>query len=288
MISVDANAKINLTLDILGKRDDGYHEVSMVMQEISLHDTLHLEEIPAGIELEISGSDLPADESNLCYRAARLVKDTCNLKAGVRIRLEKRIPVAAGLAGGSTDAAAVFKGMNDLFSLNITEEKLCDLGAELGSDIPFCILGGTMLATGRGELLKRLPDFDGVNVVLAKPRVGVSTAWAYKTYDAGYTGRHPDNEAMIKAIEQGDVSGVSNLLCNVLEGVTIKEHVIIDTYKQAMLKAGALCSMMSGSGPTVFGIAPDETVAEAVAAQIKGIDAGAAVFTAKTVGRNRG
>lgn len=288
MISVDANAKINLTLDILGKRDDGYHEVSMVMQEISLHDTLHLEEIPAGIELEISGSDLPADESNLCYRAARLVKDTCNLKAGVRIRLEKRIPVAAGLAGGSTDAAAVFKGMNDLFSLNITEEKLCDLGAELGSDIPFCILGGTMLATGRGELLKRLPDFVGVNVVLAKPRVGVSTAWAYKTYDAGYTGRHPDNEAMIKAIEQGDVSGVSNLLCNVLEGVTIKEHVIINTYKQAMLKAGALCSMMSGSGPTVFGIAPDETVAEAVAAQIKGIDAGAAVFTAKTVGRNRG
>ena len=288
MISVDANAKINLTLDILGKRDDGYHEVSMVMQEISLHDTLHLEEIPAGIELEISGSDLPADESNLCYRAARLVKDTCNLKAGVRIRLEKRIPVAAGLAGGSTDAAAVFKGMNDLFSLNITEEKLCDLGAELGSDIPFCILGGTMLATGRGELLKRLPDFARVNVVLAKPRVGVSTAWAYKTYDAGYTGRHPDNEAMIKAIEQGDVSGVSNLLCNVLEGVTIKEHVIINTYKQAMLKAGALCSMMSGSGPTVFGIAPDETVAEAVAAQIKGIDAGAAVFTAKTVGRNRG
>lgn len=288
MISVDANAKINLTLDILGKRDDGYHEVSMVMQEISLHDTLHLEEIPAGIELEISGSDLPADESNLCYRAARLVKDTCNLKAGVRIRLEKRIPVAAGLAGGSTDAAAVFKGMNHLFSLNITEEKLCDLGAELGSDIPFCILGGTMLATGRGELLKRLPDFAGVNVVLAKPRVGVSTAWAYKTYDAGYTGRHPDNEAMIKAIEQGDVSGVSNLLCNVLEGVTIKEHVIINTYKQAMLKAGALCSMMSGSGPTVFGIAPDETVAEAVAAQIKGIDAGAAVFTAKTVGRNRG
>ena len=288
MISVDANAKINLTLDILGKRDDGYHEVSMVMQEISLHDTLHLEEIPAGIELEISGSDLPADESNLCYRAARLVKDTCNLKAGVRIRLEKRIPVAAGLAGGSTDAAAVFKGMNDLFSLNITEEKLCDLGAELGSDIPFCILGGTMLATGRGELLKRLPDFAGVNVVLPKPRVGVSTAWAYKTYDAGYTGRHPDNEAMIKAIEQGDVSGVSNLLCNVLEGVTIKEHVIINTYKQAMLKAGALCSMMSGSGPTVFGIAPDETVAEAVAAQIKGIDAGAAVFTAKTVGRNRG
>lgn len=288
MISVDANAKINLTLDILGKRDDGYHEVSMVMQEISLHDTLHLEEIPAGIELEISGSDLPADESNLCYRAARLVKDTCNLKAGVRIRLEKRIPVAAGLAGGSTDAAAVFKGMNDLFSLNITEEKLCDLGAELGSDIPFCILGGTMLATGRGELLKRLPDFAGVNIVLAKPMVGVSTAWAYKTYDAGYTGRHPDNEAMIKAIEQGDVSGVSNLLCNVLEGVTIKEHVIINTYKQAMLKAGALCSMMSGSGPTVFGIAPDETVAEAVAAQIKGIDAGAAVFTAKTVGRNRG
>ena len=145
-----------------------------------------------------------------------------------------------------------------------------------------------MLATGRGEILKPLPDFADVDIVLAKPQVGVSTAWAYKTFDAGYTGAHPDNDAMIKAIEFGDVSGVSKLLCNVLESVTINECAIIDTYKQTMIKAGALCSMMSGSGPTVFGIAPDEATAEVMAAAIKNIDSGAAVFTAKTVGRNRG
>ena len=288
MLSIDANAKINLTLDILGKRDDGFHEVAMVMQEVSLHDTLQLEHIAAGIELEIVGSDLPADKTNLCYRAAELVMKEYGLSSGVKIKLEKRIPIAAGLAGGSTDAAAVLKGMNMLFDLKLTEDHLCRLGARLGSDIPFCLLGGTMLATGRGEVLQRLPDVPEMDIVLAKPQVGVSTAWAYKTYDAGYTGAHPDNKAMLAAIEAKNISSISKLLCNVLESVTISECAIIDTYKQTMLEAGALASMMSGSGPTVFAIAPDKAVAEKIAEKIRVLDSKAAVFTAKTIGRNRG
>jgi 4-diphosphocytidyl-2-C-methyl-D-erythritol kinase len=287
-IEILANAKINLTLDILGKREDGYHEVAMVMQEVSLHDTLYLERLDAGIELEVMGSELAPDKSNLCYRAAELIIEECGLTEGVRIKLQKRIPLAAGLAGGSADAAAVLKGMNQLYQLKLSEEKLCQLGARLGSDIPFCIMGGTMLSTGRGEMLERLPDFPEVDIVLAKPKVGVSTAWAYKTYDAGYEGPHPDNRAMIQAIGQGDIAAASKLLCNVLERVTINEHAIIDQYKNKMLEAGALASMMSGSGPTVFGIAPNEAVADRMAAAIRHFDSEAAVFTAKTVGRNRG
>ncbi|MCR5176987.1 MAG: 4-(cytidine 5'-diphospho)-2-C-methyl-D-erythritol kinase [Anaerovibrio sp.] len=288
MISIEANAKINLTLDILGKRNDGYHEVSMVMQEISLHDTLKLEVAEEGICLEISDPQLPADNSNLCYKAAELIMSECGLSSGVKIKLEKRIPMAAGLAGGSADAAAVLRGMNQLFSLDLDEGELCRLGAKLGSDIPFCIMGGTMLATGRGEVLQRLPAVPELDIVLAKPKVGVSTAWAYKTYDAGYEGPHPDNKAMIQAIQSGDVLYISKLLCNVLESVTINEHAIINEYKAVMKENGALAAMMSGSGPTVFGIAPDEKAAWHIADAIRSIDGEAAVYTAKTVCRNRG
>lgn len=287
MLTLNANAKINLTLDILGTRPDGYHEVAMVMQEVNLHDVLSLSEIPAGIELQITiegqKGELPADETNLCWKAAALVQKECALTQGVRIELTKRIPMAAGLAGGSADAAAVLKGMNELFALHLSEERLCELGARLGSDIPFCIMGGTMLATGRGELLERLPSVPQMDVVLAKPEVGVSTAWAYRTYDAGYAGPHPDNAAMLSAIEAGNKAGVASLLCNVLEGITLQEHAVIADYKKIMLQKGALASMMSGSGPTVFGLAEDEKTASEIAAAVKAFDSGAAVFTARTV-----
>ncbi len=240
MITLNANAKINLTLDILGVRQDGYHEVAMVMQEVSLHDTLTMEKTASGIRLsiEVEGQkgELPADETNLCWKAADLVQKEYNLSGGVDIHLVKRIPMAAGLAGGSADAAAVLKGMNQLFSLNLTEMELCRLGAKLGSDIPFCIMGGTMLATGRGEILTRLPDFPESYVVLAKPEVGVSTAWAYKTYDAGYEGPHPDNEAMLSAIKDGNVSRLPAFYATCWKGVTLKEHRIIGDYKQIMLQ----------------------------------------------------
>ena len=288
LLTLSANAKINLTLDILGTREDGYHEVAMIMQEISLHDTLSMGKINQGISLTIAiegqQGTLPADESNLCWKAAALVQKEYNLQEGVEIHLTKRIPMAAGLAGGSADAAAVLKGMNHLFRLGMTEARLCELGARLGSDIPFCIMGGTMLATGRGEVLTRLPSFPRLSVVLAKPPVGVSTAWAYKTYDAGYDGPHPDNEAMLAAIHEGDAHKAAGLLCNVLEGVTETEHPVIADYKRLMLEHGAMASMMSGSGPTVFGLVREKQQAWHLADTLKKYDCEAGVFVAETLG----
>lgn len=288
LLTLSANAKINLTLDILGTRADGYHEVAMIMQEISLHDTLSMGKINQGISLTIAiegqQGTLPADESNLCWKAAALVQKEYNLQEGVEIHLTKRIPMAAGLAGGSADAAAVLKGMNHLFRLGMTEARLCELGARLGSDIPFCIMGGTMLATGRGEVLTRLPRFPRLSVVLAKPPVGVSTAWAYKTYDAGYDGPHPDNEAMLVAIHEGNAHKATGLLCNVLEGVTETEHPVIADYKRLMLEHGAMASMMSGSGPTVFGLVREKQQAWHLADTLKKYDGEAGVFVAETLG----
>lgn len=288
LLTLSANAKINLTLDILGTREDGYHEVAMIMQEISLHDTLSMGKINQGISLTIviegQQGTLPADESNLCWKAAALVQKEYNLQEGVEIHLTKRIPMAAGLAGGSADAAAVLKGMNHLFRLGMPEARLCELGARLGSDIPFCIMGGTMLATGRGEVLTRLPSFPRVSVVLAKPPVGVSTAWAYKTYDAGYDGPHPDNEAMLEAIHGGDAHKAAGLLCNVLEGVTETEHPVIADYKRLMMEHGAMASMMSGSGPTVFGLVREKQQAWHLADTLKKYDGEAGVFVAETLG----
>ncbi len=288
LLTLSANAKINLTLDILGTREDGYHEVAMIMQEISLHDTLSMGKINQGISLTIviegQQGTLPADESNLCWKAAALVQKEYNLQEGVEIHLTKRIPMAAGLAGGSADAAAVLKGMNHLFRLGMTEARLCELGARLGSDIPFCIMGGTMLATGRGEILTRLPSFPRLSVVLAKPPVGVSTAWAYKTYDAGYDGPHPDNEAMLEAIHGGDAHKATDLLCNVLEGVTETEHPVIADYKRLMMEHGAMASMMSGSGPTVFGLVREKQQAWHLADTLKKYDGEAGVFVAETLG----
>lgn len=288
LLTLSANAKINLTLDILGTRADGYHEVAMIMQEISLHDTLSMGKINQGISLTIAiegqQGTLPADESNLCWKAAALVQKEYNLQEGVEIHLTKRIPMAAGLAGGSADAAAVLKGMNHLFRLGMTEARLCELGARLGSDIPFCIMGGTMLATGRGEVLTRLPRFPRLSVVLAKPPVGVSTAWAYKTYDAGYDGPHPDNEAMLVAIHEGNAHKATGLLCNVLEGVTETEHPVIADYKRLMLEHGAMASMMSGSGPTVFGLVREKQQAWHLADTLKKYDGEVGVFVAETLG----
>ena len=286
MVTVEANAKINLTLDILGKRPDGFHEVAMVMQTIGLHDTLVMEKTERDIELSINVPWLKADEKNLAWRAAELIRQEYGLEGGVRIELTKRIPVAAGLAGGSADAAAVLKGMNDLYGLQLDEEKLCELGARLGSDIPFCIMGGTMLATGRGEVLTRLSDMPETWVVLAKPRISVSTAWAYQNYDEQGAERHPDNEAINQAIDRGNRKAVAGLLCNVLESVTIKKYDVIAEYKQMMLDKGAMASMMSGSGPTVFGLAKNREQAEAIADVLRQ-ETNADVFVTRTFQMNR-
>ena len=284
MIKVEGNAKINLTLDILGKRPDGYHEVAMVMQSIGLSDTVEMEKTDGPIELTINVPWLKADEKNLAWRAAALIKEEYKLAGGVRMKLTKRIPVAAGLAGGSTDAAAVLRGMNELYALDLSEERLCELGARLGSDIPFCLLGGTMLSTGRGEVLKRLPDLPATWVVLAKPRISVSTAWAYQNYDAQGAKEHPDNERIQQEIARGDRKAVAGLLCNVLESVTIKKYDVISQYKQMMLQQGAMASMMSGSGPTVFGLAERKETADRIAAYMRE-HTDAYVYVIRTTGK---
>ncbi|SFH62558.1 4-diphosphocytidyl-2-C-methyl-D-erythritol kinase [Selenomonas ruminantium] len=284
MIKVEGNAKINLTLDILGKRPDGYHEVAMVMQSIGLSDTVEMEKTDGPIELTINVPWLKADEKNLAWRAAALIKEEYKLAGGVRMKLTKRIPVAAGLAGGSTDAAAVLRGMKELYALDISEERLCELGSQLGSDIPFCLLGGTMLSTGRGEVLKRLPDLPATWVVLAKPRISVSTAWAYQNYDAQGAKEHPDNERIQQEIARGDRKAVAGLLCNVLESVTIKKYDVISQYKQMMMQQGAMASMMSGSGPTVFGLAESKETADRIATHMRE-HTDAYVYVIRTTGK---
>ncbi len=284
-ITIDGNAKINLTLDILGKREDGFHEVAMVMQSIGLHDTLVLtRREDDAITLSIDVPFLKADEKNLAWRAAAAMMKAGRTK-GVDIQLTKRIPIAAGLAGGSTDAAAVIRGMNELYGLGFSTERLCEIGAAIGSDIPFCIQGGTMLATGRGEVLRRLPAMPPLWVVLAKPPVGVSTAWAYQNYDAEGAERHPDNDAVIAALGEHDPKAVTSLLCNVLESVTIKKYTVISRYKQMMLDQGALASMMSGSGPTVFGLTDTESTARDIAAYLQA-QTDAKVFVTQLAGEN--
>ncbi|SFT47837.1 4-diphosphocytidyl-2-C-methyl-D-erythritol kinase [Selenomonas sp. GACV-9] len=284
MIKVEGNAKINLTLDILGKRPDGYHEVAMVMQSIGLSDTVEMEKTDGPIELAINVPWLKADEKNLAWRAAALIKEEYGLTGGVCMKLTKRIPVSAGLAGGSTDAAAVLRGMNALYDLDISDEKLCELGARLGSDIPFCLLGGTMLSTGRGEILKRLPDMPETWVVLAKPRISVSTAWAYQNYDEQGAEKHPDTEKIQQEIARGNRKAVAGLLCNVLESVTIKKYDVISQYKQMMMQQGAMASMMSGSGPTVFGLAESREAAEKIAAYMRE-HTDAYVYVIRTTGK---
>lgn len=257
----------------------------MVMQTVGLQDTLQLEKTAGGIELKIDMPGLSADERNLAWQAAQLMLDAYAIGGGVRITLQKRIPIAAGLAGGSTDAAAVLRGMNELYSLGLGQEELCRLGEKLGSDVPFCVLGGTMLAYGRGEQLKRLPDLPECFVVLAKPPIAVSTAWAYKNYDAQGAELHPDNEKIQQEIAAGSLHGISGLLCNVLESVTIKKYDEISRYKKLMLEHGAMASMMSGSGPTVFALVKSESLAVEIASRMQQVT-DADVFVTKTVGRN--
>ena len=286
MVTVKANAKINLTLDILGKRSDGYHEVEMVMQSVGLFDTIRMERQQTSISLQMDVQGLLTDETNLAWKAARLFLDVYKIQEGVSIEIEKRIPIAAGLAGGSADAAGVLIGMNRLFGLELTAKELCALGEQIGSDVPFCIEGGTMLATGRGEILRRLSDLQPLFVVLAKPPVSVSTAWAYKNYDDMGALYHPDTKAMIAALSEGRVDDVANSLANVLEEVTLKAHTIIEAYKRVLKESGSMASLMSGSGPTVFALAKTKAEADHAAAALSKDYPEASVFVVPTAGRN--
>ena len=286
MVTVKANAKINLTLDILGKRSDGYHEGEMVMQSVGLFDTIRLARQQTGISLRMDVQGLLADETNLAWQAAQLYLDEYKIQEGVSIEIEKRIPIAAGLAGGSSDAAGVLIGMNRLFGMELTAKELCALGEQIGSDVPFCIEGGTMLATGRGEFLRRLSDLPPLFVVLAKPPVSVSTAWAYKKYDETGALYHPDTKAMIAALSEGRVDDIASGLANVLEEVTLKAHTIIEGYKRILRENGTMASLMSGSGPTVFALAKTKAEADRAAKALSKDYPEATVFVVPTMGRN--
>ncbi len=265
-----ALGKINLGLDVLGRRENGYHDVRMVMQTVYLYDLITLEkkEEP-GIELATNLSFLPVNENNLAYRAAKLLVDEFQIREGIRITLEKHIPVAAGMAGGSSNAAAVLYGMNRLFSLGLTEEQLMERGVTLGADVPYCILRGTVLAEGIGEILTPLPPLPRCYILLAKPPVNVSTKMVYEKLDSCQIPEHPDIDGLMDGLKNQDLEKVASSMGNVLEKVTIEEYPVIDKIKQVMKENGALNAMMSGSGPTVFGIYRERAKARAAAARIR-------------------
>jgi 4-diphosphocytidyl-2-C-methyl-D-erythritol kinase len=255
-----APAKINLSLDVLRKREDGYHEVEMVMTMVDLADRLEMEELPRDtIIISSQAGYIPLDEKNLAFQAAKLIKERYSVKKGVYIHLDKRIPVSAGLAGGSTDAAAALRGLNRLWNLQISNEELCFLAEELGSDVPFCVTGGTAIARGRGEKLERLDAPPPCWVVLVKPPINVSTAEVYGRLRAGEIRNHPRTEAMAASIREGDFQGICANLGNVLEEVTAQLHPEVRYIKESMLRLGADGALMSGSGPTVFALVQRES-----------------------------
>ncbi|MDO7908566.1 4-(cytidine 5'-diphospho)-2-C-methyl-D-erythritol kinase [Paenibacillus sp. JX-17] len=255
-----APAKINLMLDVLHKRSDGYHEVEMIMTMVDLADRLEMSELPRdSIIISSQAGYIPLDEKNLAFQAARLIKERYNVRTGVYIHLDKKIPVAAGLAGGSSDAAAALRGLNRLWRLGIPDAELRELGAELGSDVPFCITGGTALASGRGEMLTPLPNPPQCWVILAKPPINVSTAEVYGRVRADQITVHPSARRMEEAIRNQSFASVCHELGNVLEDVTLKLHPEVQQLKDAMLRLGADGVLMSGSGPTVFGLVSKES-----------------------------
>ena len=262
-ISVKALAKINLGLDVVRRREDGYHEVKMVMQTIHLFDRLEIKRNNTGdIRLETNLSFLPTNENNLVYKAAKMLRDEFKIKDGIDVKLHKHIPVAAGMAGGSTDAAAVLYGMNRIFELGLHRDQLMQRGIKIGADVPYCVMRGTALAEGIGEELSPLPPMVKCPVLIAKPQISVSTRFVYENLKLNESTPHPDIDRLVRDIREKDLARIAADMGNVLETVTIPNYPVIAEIKEHMLKHGALNAMMSGSGPTVFGLFGSEEKAE--------------------------
>ena len=262
-ISLKALAKINLGLDVVRRREDGYHEVRMIMQTIHLYDRLDIKRTKeSGIQIQTNLSFLPVNENNLIYKAAKLLMDEFSITDGVSVKLDKRIPVAAGMAGGSTDAAAMLFGMNRLFSLGLTKRQLMERGVQIGADVPYCIMRGTALAEGIGEELSPLAPMVKCPVLIAKPSISVSTKFVYQNLKLDDTTIHPDIDLLIEDIKAKNLHDIAAHMGNVLETVTIPNYPVIDEIKKHMLSHGAVGAMMSGSGPTVFGLFDDEDTAK--------------------------
>ena len=262
-ISLKALAKINLGLDVVRRREDGYHEVRMIMQTIQLYDRLDIKRTQEpGIQIQTNLSFLPVNENNLIYKAAKLLMDEFSITDGVSVKLDKRIPVAAGMAGGSTDAAAMLIGVNRLFSLGLTKRQLMERGVQIGADVPYCIMRGTALAEGIGEALSPLPPMVKCPVLIAKPSISVSTKFVYQNLKLDDTTIHPDIDRLIDDIKAKSLHDIAAHMGNVLETVTIPNYPVIDEIKKHMLSNGAVGAMMSGSGPTVFGLFDNEDTAK--------------------------
>ena len=264
-LGLKAYGKINLGLDVLRKRDDGYHEVRMIMQTIGIFDRIDLiRKDEPGIRIETNLFYLPTNENNLVYKAARMLMDEFSIPGGVSVHLRKFIPVSAGLAGGSSDAAAVLFGINKMFHLELTTRQLMERGVKIGADVPYCILRGTALSEGIGEILTPLPPVPQCQVLIAKPGINVSTRFVYTNLDANRLKpeQHPDIDKILAGIHNQDLHQIAANLGNVLETVTIREHPVIQSIKDVMLEYGAIGSLMSGSGPTVFGLFTDPASAE--------------------------
>lgn len=261
-ITRKAYGKINLALDITGRRDDGYHLVRMILQTVDLYDLVTVERQEKGITLSCDDPRVPADEKNLAYKAAQAMIKSFDLPGGVKIHIEKRIPMEAGMAGGSTDAAATILAMDELFGLHADIEELDQIAVKLGADVPFCLRKGTYLAEGIGQKLTRLPDAPHGYLVLIQPGFGISTAWAYAQADEAKDLVHPDIDQMIRDIEAQNVKQMAAGMGNILEQVAIREYPEIQTIKEKLLQHGALGAMMTGSGSVIFGIFDDPEKAD--------------------------
>ncbi|MCF2667869.1 MULTISPECIES: 4-(cytidine 5'-diphospho)-2-C-methyl-D-erythritol kinase [Lachnospiraceae] len=269
-LELKALGKINLGLDVLGRRDNGYHDVRMVMQTVYLYDQIKIERTKEpGIQLSTNLFYLPVNENNLAYQAANLLMEEFQISEGVKITLDKHIPVAAGMAGGSSNAATVLFGINQMFSLGLSQKELMERGVTLGADVPYCIMRGTVLAEGIGEILTPLPDMPKCYILIAKPPISVSTKMVYEKLDAHEIQEHPDIDGILHGLENQDLQQIASCMGNVLEKVTIEEYPVIEEIKSVMKDNGALNAMMSGSGPTVFGIYDDKQRAKNAASKIK-------------------
>ena len=265
-----ALAKINLGLDVVGKRDDGYHEVRMIMQTIQMYDVLEIEKKKEpGIVLTTNIPYVPTDERNLVYKAAKMLMDEFDIKEGLTMNLEKFIPVAAGMAGGSSDAAAAFVGVNRLFGLGLSEEELMKRAVKVGADVPYCVMRGTALAEGIGEKLTSLPGLPRCYVLVGKPGINVSTKLAYENLKLDRIQKHPDIDGMLRDIENQDLKSLTSKMENVFEPGIIRQNPVIQEIKDLMEANGALKAMMSGSGPTVFGIFDDKEKMDRAAAVLR-------------------
>lgn len=286
-IQLKAYAKINLGLDVVGVRQDGYHEVRMIMQTVKLFDKLSFRLLEEDIiRIKTNLGFLPTDENNLVYKAIRLLKETYGVSEGIEVDLFKCIPVAAGMAGGSSDCAAALIGASRLFKLNLDKKKLMEYGVKLGADVPYCIMRGTALSEGIGEILTPLPSIPDCYILIAKPPISVSTKFVYEHFDAQENVVHPDIDGMVEAIHHKDLDGIIKRFGNVLETVTIPEYPVIDEIKQLMMEKGAMNAMMSGSGPTVFGFFKDKNIADTAAESIRKKQLANQVFVVQPFNQN--